>query len=183
MKAVVWHGVGKIALDEVPDPVRSDPADAIVRITGSAICGTDLHFLRGAMPGMRAGTILGHEAVGIVEEVSFAHTDLVPIPPGVSDEQALMVSDIFPTAWFDAQRPVGVRRPSRCRTNRPRASRVSGLRSLPRPMSRTTCGPWGTRRVRRCARRWSWSPRRETVTIGSTLRDCSAASPPTRPRS
>src|SRR4051794_23043028 len=68
MKAVVWHGVGEIAMDEVADPVRSDPADAVVRITGSAICGTDLHFVRGTMPGMRPGTILGHEAVGVVEE-------------------------------------------------------------------------------------------------------------------
>jgi threonine dehydrogenase-like Zn-dependent dehydrogenase len=172
MKAVVWHGIGKIALDEVPDPVRQGPEDAIVRITGSAICGTDLHFVRGTMPGMRTGTILGHEAVGVIEElgpqvrnfsvgdrvvipstigcgrcvycragyfaqcdvanpngrdagtsfyggpeptgpfdglqaeyarVPYAHTNLVAIPPGVSDEQALMVSDIFPTGWFGAR--------------------------------------------------------------------------------
>lgn len=169
MKAIVWHDVGNVSVDDVPDPkiIRDD--DAIVRITTSAICGTDLHFVRGTMPGMRPGTILGHEAVGVVEEtgrnvrnfnvgdrvvipstigcgtcvycragyyaqcdnanpngkdagtsfyggpeptgpfdglqaeyarVPFAHTNLVPIPPGVTDEQAVMVSDIWPTAWF-----------------------------------------------------------------------------------
>jgi threonine dehydrogenase-like Zn-dependent dehydrogenase len=172
MKAVVWHDVGKISVDEVPTPAIQDPADAIVRITTSAICGTDLHFIRGTMSGMQPGTILGHEAVGVIEElgpqvrnfnvgdrvvipstiacgscvycragyyaqcdnanpngrdagtsfyggpsatgpfdglqaeyarVPFAHTNLVPIPPGVTDEQAVMVSDIFPTAWFGAR--------------------------------------------------------------------------------
>ena len=60
MKAVVWHDVGKISVDDVADPVIRHPADAIVRITTSAICGTDLHFVRGTMSGMRPGTILGH---------------------------------------------------------------------------------------------------------------------------
>ncbi|RAY10928.1 glutathione-dependent formaldehyde dehydrogenase [Actinomadura craniellae] len=172
MKAVVWHGIGEISLDDVPMPKLEGREDAIVRITGSAICGTDLHFVRGTMPGMRPGTILGHEAIGVIEElgpdvrnfslgdrvvvpstigcgrcsycragyyaqcdvanpngrdagsafyggpastgpfdgmqaeyarVPFAHTNLVAIPPGVTDEQALMVSDIFPTAWFGAR--------------------------------------------------------------------------------
>lgn len=58
MKAVVWHDVGEISVDEVPVPVIKEPTDAIVRITTSAICGTDLHFVRGTMPGMRPGTIL-----------------------------------------------------------------------------------------------------------------------------
>jgi threonine dehydrogenase-like Zn-dependent dehydrogenase len=169
MKAVVWRDVGKVSVDDVPEPRIQDPTDAIVRITTTAICGTDLHFVRGTMPGMRPGTILGHEAVGTVEEtgprvqnfspgdrvvvlstiacgscvycragyyaqcdnanpsgreagtalfggpvglgsfdglqaefarVPFAHTNLVAIPPGVSDEQAVMTSDIFPTGWF-----------------------------------------------------------------------------------
>ncbi|GAA2413537.1 zinc-dependent alcohol dehydrogenase [Nonomuraea africana] len=172
MKAVVWHDVGKIALDEVPDPQVREPEDAVVRITASAVCGTDLHFVRGTMSGMRPGTVLGHEAVGVVEElgpqvrnfsvgdrvvvcstigcgrcvycragyysqcdvanpngpaagtaffggpqstgpfdglqaqyarIPYAHTGMVAVPPGVSDEQALMVSDIFPTAWFGAR--------------------------------------------------------------------------------
>jgi len=172
MKAVVWHDVGKVSIDDVPSPVIQDPSDAVVRITTSAICGTDLHFVRGTMSGMRPGTILGHEAVGVVEDtgpdvrnfnigdrvvipstiacgscvycragyyaqcdnanpngkdagtafyggpaatgpfdglqaeyarVPFAYTNLVPIPPGVTDEQAVMVSDIFPTGWFGAR--------------------------------------------------------------------------------
>lgn len=69
MKAVVFHGVGDIRLEDVSDPRIQDPTDAIVRLTASAICGTDLHFVRGTVPGMVPGTILGHEGVGIVEEV------------------------------------------------------------------------------------------------------------------
>ncbi|MEV4049779.1 zinc-dependent alcohol dehydrogenase [Amycolatopsis sp. NPDC049688] len=172
MKAVVWHGVGDIRIDEVPDPKILEPSDAIVRITRSAICGTDLHLVRGTMPGMQPGTILGHEAVGVVEEVGpavrgfspgdrvvvtstigcgtcsycragyfaqcdtanpngpsagtsffggpettgpvdglqaeyaripFAMTTLVRVPDVVSDDQAILVSDIFPTAWFGAR--------------------------------------------------------------------------------
>jgi threonine dehydrogenase-like Zn-dependent dehydrogenase len=68
MRAVVWHDVGDIRLDDVPDPKLSEPHDAIVRITTSAICGTDLHFIRGSMAPMQPGTILGHEAVGVVEQ-------------------------------------------------------------------------------------------------------------------
>ncbi|MEX3686852.1 zinc-dependent alcohol dehydrogenase [Paraburkholderia sp. BR14263] len=69
MKAVVFHGIGDIRLDTVPDPTIQQPTDAIVRITSSAICGTDLHMVRGTLGGMKPGTVLGHEAVGIVEEV------------------------------------------------------------------------------------------------------------------
>ncbi|WP_206322823.1 alcohol dehydrogenase catalytic domain-containing protein [Streptomyces sp. HNM0575] len=69
MQAVVYHGVGDIRLESVPEPRIEQPTDAIVRITASAICGTDLHFIRGTVPGMRPGTILGHEGVGVVEEV------------------------------------------------------------------------------------------------------------------
>jgi threonine dehydrogenase-like Zn-dependent dehydrogenase len=67
MKAVVFHGVGDIRLDDVPEPTIQAPTDAIVRLTASAICGTDLHFIRGSAPDMQPGTILGHEGVGIVE--------------------------------------------------------------------------------------------------------------------
>src|SRR5438270_12428936 len=69
MKAVVFHGIGDIRLDNVPEPKLEKPTDAIVRLISSAICGTDLHMIRGTMPGMRPGTILGHEGVGVVEEV------------------------------------------------------------------------------------------------------------------
>ncbi len=171
MKAVVFHGIGDIRLDDVSMPRIKDPRDAIVRITASAICGTDLHMVRGTLGDMKPGTILGHEGVGIVEEVGrevrnvrpgdrvvipstiacgycsycrcgyyaqcdtanphgpqagtaffggpaasgpfdglqaewarvpFANAGLVRIPDAVSDEQALLTSDIFPTAYFGA---------------------------------------------------------------------------------
>ncbi|MCE0767910.1 zinc-binding dehydrogenase [Pseudonocardia kujensis] len=72
MKAVVWNGPGDIALSDVPDPTPRDPGDAVVRLTVSAVCGTDLHMVRGTMPGMRPGTVLGHEGVGVVEAVASA---------------------------------------------------------------------------------------------------------------
>ncbi|RLV56511.1 glutathione-dependent formaldehyde dehydrogenase [Aeromicrobium phragmitis] len=169
MKAVVWQGVGDIRLDDVPDPTIQERTDAIVEITASAICGTDLHFVRGTMSGMVEGTILGHEAVGIVREVGddvrnlrpgdrvvipstvgcgycsycragyfaqcdnanpngpgagtcffggpqttgpvdglqaefaripFANVGPVWLPENVTDDEAIMLSDIYPTAWF-----------------------------------------------------------------------------------
>ena len=69
MKAVVWHGIGDIRVDEVPEPKIKAPTDAIVRLTASAICGTDLHFIRGTMSDLEPGTVLGHEGVGVVEEL------------------------------------------------------------------------------------------------------------------
>jgi threonine dehydrogenase-like Zn-dependent dehydrogenase len=171
MKAVVFHGIGDIRLENVAEPKIRERTDAIVRITSSAICGTDLHMVRGTMPGMKPGTVLGHEGVGIVEEVGagvrnlrrgdrvvvpstiacgncsycragytaqcddanpngasagtafyggpaetgpfdglqaeyarvpFAYHNLVRLPQGVSDDQAILLSDIYPTAWFGA---------------------------------------------------------------------------------
>src|ERR1043166_1846783 len=69
MKTVVFHGVGDIRLDDVKDPKIQEPTDAIVRLTASAICGTDLHFIRGTVADMNPGTIRGREGVGIVEEL------------------------------------------------------------------------------------------------------------------
>jgi threonine dehydrogenase-like Zn-dependent dehydrogenase len=169
MKAVVWHGVGDIRLEDVADPKIEQPTDAVVEVTTSAICGTDLHFVRGTMSGMVEGTILGHEAVGVVREVGdgvrnlrpgdrvvipstigcgscsycragyyaqcdranpngpsagtcffggpkmtgpvdglqaeyaripFANVGPVWVPEEVTDAQAIMLSDIYPTAWF-----------------------------------------------------------------------------------
>ena len=85
MNAIVFHAVGDIRLEKVPEPTIKDPNDAIVRITSSAICGTDLHFIRGTFTGMKKGRILGHEAVGIVEEEgkavrNFRRGDRVIIP-------------------------------------------------------------------------------------------------------
>lgn len=171
MKAVVFHAIGDIRLDDVPEPTLRDPTDAIVRLTTSAICGTDLHFVRGTFSGVTPGRILGHEGVGIVEQVGpmvrnfapgdrviipstvgcgtcsycregyyaqcdnanpggkragtvffggpdaaggldglqaekarvpFAHVNLVKLPDTVSDEQAILLSDIVPTGWFAA---------------------------------------------------------------------------------
>ena len=171
MKAVVFHKVGEIRIDDVPEPKIKEPFDAIIRLTASAICGTDLHFVRGTVPNMVPGTILGHEGVGIVEDVGkgvrnlkkgdrvvipstiacgactycrsgyfsqcdyanpngkdsgtaffggpkesgpfdglqaeyarvpFANVGLVKLPEDVSDAQAILVSDIFPTGYFGA---------------------------------------------------------------------------------
>lgn len=172
MKAVVWNGIGDISLEEVPDPTIQDPLDAIVEITTSAVCGTDLHFVRGTMGPMSEGTVLGHEAVGVVREVGrdvrnlregdrvvipstvacgycsycragyhaqcdnanpngadagtcffggpqatgpvdglqaqyaripFANVGPVWLPDEVTDDQAIMISDVYPTAWFGAR--------------------------------------------------------------------------------
>ena len=69
MKALVYRDVGEVKLEDVPDPKIEHPQDAIVRLTTTSICGTDLHPIRGTITGMVPGTILGHEGVGIVEEV------------------------------------------------------------------------------------------------------------------
>jgi threonine dehydrogenase-like Zn-dependent dehydrogenase len=58
MKALVFHNVGDIRLEDVPEPTITEPTDAIVRLTASAICGTDLHMIRGTMTGMVPGNIL-----------------------------------------------------------------------------------------------------------------------------
>ena len=69
MKALVYHGPGKCAWEDKPRPAIQDAGDAIVRITTSTICGTDLHILKGDLPAVTDGRILGHEGIGIVEEV------------------------------------------------------------------------------------------------------------------
>jgi threonine dehydrogenase-like Zn-dependent dehydrogenase len=171
MKAVVFHGIGDVRLDEVDQPKIEKPTDAIVRITAAAICGTDLHFVRGTMGPMKPGTILGHEGIGIVEEVGsavrnfapgdrvvigstigcgncsycragyyancdnanpngpenaafyggpitsgpfdglqaeyarvpFANINLYGLPDEIDDEQAILLSDIFPTSYMAAE--------------------------------------------------------------------------------
>jgi threonine dehydrogenase-like Zn-dependent dehydrogenase len=172
MKAVVFHDVGDIRLEEVEPPMLQDPLDAIVRITASAICGTDLHMIRGTLPGMKPGTVLGHEGVGIVEEIGadvrnlvagdrvviaatiacgtcsycragyfaqcdtanpngshagtaffggpadsgpfngmqaelvrvpFANVGAVKLPDDVSDDEAILLADIFPTGYMGAE--------------------------------------------------------------------------------
>lgn len=69
MKALVYHGPGKRAWEDKPRPTIQDPSDAIVRITTSTICGTDLHILEGDLPAVIDGRILGHEGIGVIEQV------------------------------------------------------------------------------------------------------------------
>src|SRR5215208_580211 len=76
MQALVYHGPGQRAWEEVPDRALAQPTDAIVRIDASTICGTDLHILKGDVPEVAPGTILGHEAVGTVVEIGSAVTTL-----------------------------------------------------------------------------------------------------------
>jgi alcohol dehydrogenase len=75
MKAIVYHGPGQKAWEEVPDPVIQAATDAIVRVDAVTICGTDLHILKGDVPAVTEGRILGHEAVGTVEAVGSGHDD------------------------------------------------------------------------------------------------------------
>jgi len=76
MKAICWHGTSDVRYDTVPDPKVVDPGDALVRITSTAICGSDLHLYDGFMPTMQEGDVLGHEPMGIVEEVGKGVTKL-----------------------------------------------------------------------------------------------------------
>jgi alcohol dehydrogenase len=69
MKALVYHGPGQIRWEDKPRPAIQNPADAVVRITKTTICGTDLHILKGDVPTATDGRILGHEGVGVVEEI------------------------------------------------------------------------------------------------------------------
>src|SRR6478672_3886499 len=76
MKALVYHGPGERTWESAPDPTILEPTDAIVRIDTSTICGTDLHILKGDVPEVKPGTILGHEAVGTVVEIGAAVTTI-----------------------------------------------------------------------------------------------------------
>ena len=179
MRAVCWHAPRDIRVETVPDPTLLNPRDAIVRVTATAICGSDLHLYNGVIPTMRAGDVLGHEFMGEVVEVGagvgsldrgdrvvvpfpiacgaclfcrqgltslcdnsnpnagmaealygfsgaglfgyshlyggyaggqaelvrvpFADVGPIPIPDGLSDEQVLFLSDVFPTGYMAAE--------------------------------------------------------------------------------
>ena len=79
MKAVVWHGNEDVRVDQVPDPKLEQPTDAVIRITSTAICGSDLHLYSKLGPVMKKGDIIGHEPMGIVEEVG---SEVAQIAPG-----------------------------------------------------------------------------------------------------
>jgi len=72
MRAVCWHGPRDVRVEQVPDPEILNPRDAIVRVTLTAICGSDLHLWNGLNPTMQAGDVLGHEFMGEVAEVGRA---------------------------------------------------------------------------------------------------------------
>ncbi|MGX5357253.1 zinc-dependent alcohol dehydrogenase [Kocuria sp. KH4] len=78
MKALTWQGRRSVSVEEVPDPRIQEPTDAIVRITSSGICGSDLHLYEVLGPFMDKGDVVGHEPMGIVEEVGSAVTNLKP---------------------------------------------------------------------------------------------------------
>src|SRR2546421_1703345 len=76
MKALVYHGPGQKSWDTVPDPSPAEPTDIVVQVDTTTICGTDLHILKGAVPTVEQGRILGHEAVGTVVAVGSAVNSL-----------------------------------------------------------------------------------------------------------
>ncbi|MEO3848401.1 zinc-dependent alcohol dehydrogenase [Streptomyces sp. B8F3] len=78
MKAAVWHGKRDVRVEEVPDPSLKHPTDAVVRITSSGLCGSDLHLYEILTPFMTPGDILGHEPMGVVEEVGDEVTHISP---------------------------------------------------------------------------------------------------------
>src|SRR6202042_1516465 len=78
MQALVYHGPGRKAWEEVPDPEIIDECDVIVRVDATTICGSDLHILAGDVPEVLAGRILGHEAVGTVVEAGDGVQTLAP---------------------------------------------------------------------------------------------------------
>lgn len=76
MKALCWHGKHKLVVEDVPDPKIEQPRDAIIRVTSTAICGSDLHLYNGLNPAMQQGDVLGHEPMGEVVEVGSEVTNL-----------------------------------------------------------------------------------------------------------
>ncbi|WP_067471784.1 zinc-dependent alcohol dehydrogenase [Actinomadura hibisca] len=78
MKAVTWHGKRDVRVDTVPDPAIKEPTDAVIKVTTTAICGSDLHLYEVLGPFMGEGDILGHEPMGVVEEVGAEVTHIAP---------------------------------------------------------------------------------------------------------
>src|SRR5882757_11584676 len=104
MKALTWHGKRDVRIEEVPDPAIKEPTDAIVRVTTTGICGSDLHLYEVLGPFIGEGDILGHEAMGIVEEVGSDVThikagDRVVVPFNISCGRCHMCGDL----WLYAQ--------------------------------------------------------------------------------
>jgi threonine dehydrogenase-like Zn-dependent dehydrogenase len=98
MKAVVWHGNEDVRVDEVPDPKIQEPTDAIIRVTSSGICGSDLHLYGVLGMFMEEGDILGHEPMGIVEEVGSEVSDITP-----GDRVVIPFNIVCGTCWMCSQ--------------------------------------------------------------------------------
>lgn len=98
MKAVVWHGNEDVRVDEVPDPTIQEPTDAIIRVTSSGICGSDLHLYGVLGMFMEEGDILGHEPMGIVEEVGSAVTEFKQ-----GDRVVIPFNIVCGTCWMCSQ--------------------------------------------------------------------------------
>src|SRR5690242_3900011 len=94
MRSVVMSGPGRVELADVPDARLEEPGDAVVRITRSAICGSDLHALHGRMP-MEPGEPIGHEGVGVVEAVG---ADVEGFQAG--DRVAMPFATVCGTCWY-----------------------------------------------------------------------------------
>src|SRR5215212_4751325 len=76
MKALTYHGKRDVRVDNVPDPTIEEPTDAIIRVTSTGLCGSDLHLYEVLGPFLTEGDVLGHEPMGVVEEVGSAVPDL-----------------------------------------------------------------------------------------------------------
>ncbi|WP_181308294.1 zinc-dependent alcohol dehydrogenase [Rufibacter sp. XAAS-G3-1] len=101
MKALVFHKIGDVSVDNVPDPIIEDPRDSIIRVTSTAICGSDLHIYDGFVPQME-DMVLGHEFMGIVEEVGSGVTNLrkgdrVVVPFPIACGHCFFCSNSWPT--------------------------------------------------------------------------------------
>jgi threonine dehydrogenase-like Zn-dependent dehydrogenase len=97
MKALTWQGKRSVSVENVPDPIIQEPTDAIIRVTSTAICGSDLHLYEVLGPYMHKGDVIGHEPMGIVEEVGSSVTNLsigdrVVIPFNISCGKCFMCS-------------------------------------------------------------------------------------------
>ena len=97
MRALTWQGKRSVSVEEVPDPIIQEPTDAIIKITSTAICGSDLHLYEVLGPYMSKGDIIGHEPMGIVQEVGSAVTNLsvgdrVVVPFNIACGRCLMCS-------------------------------------------------------------------------------------------
>jgi threonine dehydrogenase-like Zn-dependent dehydrogenase len=90
MRAVEWHGARDIRVAERPRPILGEPHDAVVRVTSASICGSDLHLYHHAMPGLQVGDVLGHECMGVVEEVG---PDVRALRPGQRVVVSAIVAD------------------------------------------------------------------------------------------